>query len=94
MKQIGIFCVIISVVSFIIFKFYIVKIAYTKLPNGDYGELFGPISYFKNYIYYILAILFIAGVICLFKAFFNPSEKAKGNPSCPKTETKKLKDGN
>jgi hypothetical protein len=71
MKYAGYFLVIISVVLFFIFKFYIVKLAYTKLPDGNYGELFGPISYFKNYIYFILVILFISGVICVFKSFYN-----------------------
>lgn len=75
MKYMWLFFVIISTVLFVVFKFYVVKIAYTKLPNGNYGELFGPISYFKNYVYCILAILFISGATCLLKMYYKSIKK-------------------
>ncbi|MBU8902432.1 MAG: hypothetical protein KOO69_06810 [Victivallales bacterium] len=70
MKRIGLFFVIGSSILLLFFKLYIVRIAYTKLPDGNYGELFGPVSYFKNYIYYILFVLFILGIVCLFKTTY------------------------
>ncbi len=75
MKQIGLFFIIISFVLLLFFKFYVVKIAYTKLPDGNYGEFFGPVSYLKNYIYCILFVLLILGIVCLFKSIYKTVKK-------------------
>ena len=65
-RYMGLFFMAVSIALFIVFQFYVVKIAYTKLPDGNYNEHHGMVSYFKNYIYCILAILFIGGGIHLF----------------------------
>jgi formate hydrogenlyase subunit 3/multisubunit Na+/H+ antiporter MnhD subunit len=75
MKQVGLFFAIISTILLLLFKFYVVRIAYTKLPDGNYGELFGPVSYCKNYIYCILFILFILGIVCLFKSIYKTKKQ-------------------
>lgn len=74
-RYMGLFFMITSIALLIVFQLYVVKNAYTKLPNGDYNEHFGLVSYFKNYIYCILAILFIGGSVHLFK----PAKKQKKN---------------
>ena len=71
----GIFFMIMSIALFIAFQFYVVKSAYTKLPNGNYNEHYGLVSYFKNYIYCILAVLFLGGGVHLFK----PAKKQNKN---------------
>ncbi len=61
MKYVGWITILLSVLLCLVFKFYVVEIAYTKLPDGNYGELYGPVSYCKNYVYLLLAIMFVAG---------------------------------
>ena len=72
-KYMGLFFIIVSIALFMVFKYYIVKVAYTKLPNGKYTEVYELVSSFKNYIYGIIFILFAGGVVYLFM----PSKKKK-----------------
>jgi len=65
-RYMGFFFIIISIALFLVFQLYIVKVASTKLPNGNYNELYGLVSSSKIYFYGILAIVFIGGIINLF----------------------------
>ena len=48
----------ISLLSVLIFHFAVVPAAYCRKVDGTYGELFGPVSYFRNYIYILGALGF------------------------------------
>ena len=76
-KYMGLVFMIISIALFCVFQFYIVKVAYTKLPNGNYNEIYGMVEYFRIYIYCILAIIFAGGAVHLFK----PAKKQKDTES-------------
>ena len=84
-KYMGLFFVIISVALFLVFKLYIVKLAYTKMPNGEYSEVYELVSSFKNYVYAIIVILFIGGVVYLVK----PSQKKKASIDSPDKKMEK-----
>ena len=45
-----------------LFKFFVVHPAYTPQPNGNYGELYGPVSYFRIPIYFACGLFFLIGV--------------------------------
>ena len=49
-------------VAALLFKFFIVHPAYTPLPNGHYGEMYGPVSYFRIPIYIVCGLIFVAGL--------------------------------
>lgn len=47
--------------------------AHTKTPEGYYPELYGPVSYFRPYVYWVLgiiAILCVVNIVRLVIGFF------------------------
>ena len=48
----------------LLFKWSVVDPAYTPLPNGHYGELYGPVSFLRFPVYVLYGCLVAAGVTC------------------------------
>ena len=44
------------------FKVMFVDPALQPLPDGHYGEMYGPITYFKGPVYLLLSLIFILGL--------------------------------
>jgi hypothetical protein len=59
---IGKFFLVVVPVVFIIFKI-IERRAYTPLPNGNFGEIYGPVSFFRVPVYVICACLLVVGLV-------------------------------
>jgi len=60
-KMVGPFLILVGVICFLSFKIFFVDPAFTKLPNGNYGELYGPVSYFRLPVYGICILIVIVG---------------------------------
>ena len=60
----GISLIVCGIAIFASFKYFLVDPAYTHLPSGGYGELYGPVSFFRIPVY-VLCILTIAVGILL-----------------------------
>ena len=54
-----------GVAGLTMFKLFVVNPAYQKLPDGCYGEMYGPVSNLKMEIYVFFAILIILGLIIM-----------------------------
>ncbi len=61
-KTLGMAFIILSLFLGIGFKIMLVDPAMQRLPNGHYGEMYGPIMYFKMPVYMLLAFTFTAGL--------------------------------
>ena len=46
----------------LLFKWSVVDPAYTPLPDGHFGELYGPVSFIRLPVYFLCAYLVAAGV--------------------------------
>jgi len=56
------------------FKLLLENPAFEKLPNGNFGELYGPVSYFRVPIYTVTSVFIVFGVVLL---VFSLSEKTR-----------------
>ncbi len=61
-RYMGVFFIISSIALLLVFQFYIIRAANTKLPDGNYTELHDLVASCKIYIYCILAIVFAGGI--------------------------------
>jgi hypothetical protein len=69
--KIGCLWVALGVVGIVLFKLFVVNPAFQKLPNGNYGELYGPVSWLRIPVYVLLLAVILFGVILLFKNIVN-----------------------
>lgn len=59
-----------SLILGITFHFKFVIPAYTRLANGNFGEMYGPVSCFRIPFYTLCGIFFFLGtLLCLFDMF-------------------------
>ena len=58
-----------GVAGLTMFKLFVVNPAYQKKPNGNYGEMFGPVSFFEMPVYVFFAFLIILGLIMIWKKY-------------------------
>lgn len=75
-RVLGMILAFIGLILLFLFKFYLVNPAFTKLPNGNYGELYGPISFFRIPVYILLCILLIIGIYFAFKPATQKNNKS------------------
>jgi hypothetical protein len=58
-----------GIVGIVFFKLCFVNPAYNKLPDGNYGELFGIVSFFRMPVYVILWIVISLGILIFLKTW-------------------------
>jgi hypothetical protein len=58
---------VLSIIALILFKVLVVNPAYEKLPDGHYGEMHGPVAFFKEAVYLVLTVLFLIATYLLVK---------------------------
>ena len=69
--------------------YYLLYKAYCKpKPNGTYGELYGPLVYFKPYIHVVVSVLIVFSILLFVKSIINIRNPLGVNPS---NATKSLK---
>ena len=49
-------------VAALLFRLLVVGPAYTPLPDGSYGEMFGPVSFARIPVYVACGLLIVAGL--------------------------------
>ena len=59
-------------VAIVLFKYFVVKPAYGPLPNGRYGEMYGPVSFFRIPTYIILGVVVGVGIWLVIRGFTRP----------------------
>jgi hypothetical protein len=64
----GIVFVMSGLVCLVLFKRFFVDPAFTPLPNGGFGELYGPVSFFRIPVYGLCILQSLLG--CLILAAF------------------------
>ena len=52
-----------SAVLFGTFQCFVVNPAFKKLPDDGFGELYGPVSFFRIPVYVTIAVIVIMGIL-------------------------------
>lgn len=62
----GIILVAVGLILLMVWELYVVPLAYTPTARGTYGEIYGPVSYFRVTTDVVALLLLISGVLLMY----------------------------